>query len=135
MADEISRRIAELQGWRVVDYANVADIHYWMLEHGEHRTFYKSEESAWEDAPDYANDLNQAWKLFNELPIDSRVIEADIEHKTYVAYGFGFVCQYEDMVDDTPEAAALAICKLWLKWKQEQDTDNEIESDEFFSWY
>lgn len=106
----INRKIAELRGWRV-EYATMSDDphRYGLITPDGASTWYKSEDDAWAEAPDYEHDLNAAIELFWELdsPELSRMALAHFqEHERHEVY-------YEK----SSQALATAICEAWLAMK------------------
>ena len=135
MTDEqINRTIADKLGFEVISVSNKFGV-WWALRDGE-GTYYedgidnyyppnrRTVESAWDDLPDWSQDLNKAIGLIpthenNDFINLKFSLEYLVFSKVWLVTLWGKSLKRYDA--DHPHNPARAICEAWLKWKDSQN--------------
>lgn len=123
---ELSRRIAELQGW----HSHSAYVGKWIMVAPPFRAYtredymelhrgginHATEAETWQDAPDYVSDLNAAAELLQECGGSLAWDTYSIEWECSIPKG-----RDEYHAATHPTNPARAICEVWLAWKRSKE--------------
>ncbi len=115
--DEMRIAIGKLRGFDVAISPSATRDHLWfqLFKDGERYSTnsYLVEDKAWRDAPNWPENIADAWELWEELPpFKSIEYHAPMNRPYSVMYTVGNTHHQFDA-----DTAPLAICVAWLAWE------------------